>query len=81
MLVRKGETTAPGGGAAALYTYVADVEGALSGAREAGAGCGLIEDTPWGDRAAVVTDPDGYRWVVATFKKLVPFSPAASEGS
>ena len=25
--------------------------------------------------AAVVTDPDGYRWVLATFKKLVPFSP------
>ena len=22
----------------------------------------------------VVTDPDGYRWVLATFKKLVPFA-------
>jgi uncharacterized glyoxalase superfamily protein PhnB len=33
----------------------------------------VTEDTIWGDRAAVVTDPDGYRWVVATFKKLVPF--------
>jgi hypothetical protein len=21
---------------------------------------------------SVVTDPDGYRWVLATFKKLVP---------
>jgi hypothetical protein len=30
------------------------------------------EDKPWGDRVAVVTDPDGYRWVLATFKKLAP---------
>ena len=32
------------------------------------------EDKPWGDRVAVVTDPDGYRWVLATFKKLAPFA-------
>jgi uncharacterized glyoxalase superfamily protein PhnB len=32
------------------------------------------EDKPWGDRVAVVTDPDGYRWVLATFKKLAPFT-------
>jgi uncharacterized glyoxalase superfamily protein PhnB len=32
------------------------------------------EDRPWGDRVATVTDPDGYRWVLATFKKLVPFT-------
>ncbi len=31
------------------------------------------EDRPWGDRVATVTDPDGYRWVLATFKKLAPF--------
>jgi len=74
MLVRKGDDTAPPGGAAALYTYVPDVDAALVRARDAGAGCGIAEDTAWGDRAAVVTDPDGYRWVVATFKKLVPFS-------
>lgn len=74
MLVRKGDGTAPAGGAAALYTYVDDVDNALARARDAGAGCGTAEDTAWGDRAAVVTDPDGYRWVVATFKKLVPFA-------
>ena len=73
MLTRRGDATAPGGGAAALYTYVEDVDRALAGAREAGAGVGDPEDTAWGDRAAVVTDPDGYRWVLATFKKLVPF--------
>jgi uncharacterized glyoxalase superfamily protein PhnB len=30
-------------------------------------------DRPWGDRVATVTDPDGYRWLLATFKKLMPF--------
>ena len=75
MLTRRGDATAPGGGAAALYTYVDDVDRALTGAREAGAGVSDPEDTAWGDRAAVVTDPDGYRWVLATFKKLVPFAP------
>jgi uncharacterized glyoxalase superfamily protein PhnB len=74
MLVRRGDDTSPSGGAAALYTYVGDVDDALARARDAGGGCGAPEDTPWGDRAAVVTDPDGYRWVVATFKKLVPFA-------
>jgi PhnB protein len=73
MLTRRGDATAPGGGAAALYTYVDDVDRALGGAREAGAGVTDPEDTAWGDRAAVVTDPDGYRWVLATFKKLVVF--------
>lgn len=78
MLTRRGDATAPGGGAAALYSYVEDVDRALSGAREAGAGVGDPEDTAWGDRAAVVTDPDGYRWVLATFKKLVPFGSGES---
>ena len=82
MLVRKGDATAPGGGAAALYAYVDDVDSALTRARNAGAGCGVPEDTDWGDRAVSVTDPDGYRWVLATFKKLVPFSaPPTTEPS
>ncbi|OFW07216.1 MAG: hypothetical protein A3I61_04190 [Acidobacteria bacterium RIFCSPLOWO2_02_FULL_68_18] len=74
MLVRKGDATAATSGAAALYTYVEDVDGALARARQAGAGVGEAEDKPWGDRVAAVTDPDGYRWVLATFKKLAPFA-------
>ena len=74
VLIRKGDTATATGRAAALYTYVADVDQALSRARQAGAGADEAEDTPWGDRVAVVTDPDGYRWVLATFKKLAPFS-------
>ena len=74
MLIRKGDETTATGGAAALYTYVQDVDSVLMQAREAGAGVTEAEDRPWGDRVAVVTDPDGYRWVLATFKKLVPFT-------
>jgi lactoylglutathione lyase len=74
MLVRKGDSATPTGGAPALYTYVDDVDRQLSRARAAGAGVVEAEDKPWGDRTAIVTDPDGYRWVLATFKKLVPFA-------
>jgi uncharacterized glyoxalase superfamily protein PhnB len=74
MLIRRGDATAATSGAAALYTYVEDVDHALARARGAGAGVDPAEDKPWGDRAGTVTDPDGYRWVLATFKKLAPFS-------
>jgi PhnB protein len=74
MLIPKGDATSASGGAAALYTYVSDVDKALTKARAAGAGVSEAEDRPWGDRTGTVTDPDGYRWVLATFKKLVPFS-------
>jgi uncharacterized glyoxalase superfamily protein PhnB len=74
MLIRKGDATTATGGAAALYTYVGDVDRAIAEARGAGAGVEDAEDKPWGDRVAVVTDPDGYKWVLATFKKLAPFS-------
>jgi PhnB protein len=74
MLIPKGDATAATGGAPALYTYVGDVDKALTKARDAGAGVSEAEDRPWGDRVATVTDPDGYRWVLATFKKLVPFT-------
>jgi uncharacterized glyoxalase superfamily protein PhnB len=74
MLVPKGDETSATGGAPALYTYVPDVDKAVTKARGAGAGVAEAEDKPWGDRTAIVTDPDGYRWVLATFKKLVPFA-------
>ena len=74
VLVRKGDGATPTGGSPALYTYVEDVDHASSRARQAGAGVEDAEDKPWGDRVAVVTDPDGYRWVLATFKKLAPFT-------
>jgi PhnB protein len=74
MLIRKGDAATATGGAPALYAYVTDVDTAAAQARQAGGGVGDVEDTPWGDRTAQVTDPDGYRWVLATFKKLAPFT-------
>ena len=74
MLVRKGDPLGVTGGIPALYTYVDDVDRQLARTREAGGGVSDAQDTAWGDRVAVVTDPDGYRWMLATFKKLVPFT-------
>jgi uncharacterized glyoxalase superfamily protein PhnB len=74
MLIRKGDETTATSGASALYTYVDEVDRVLSRARQAGAGVDDAEEKPWGDRVAVVTDPDGYKWMLATFKKLAPFS-------
>jgi len=74
MLIRKGDTATASGGTSALYTYVDDVDGQSRRARAAGAGVGEAEEKPWGDRVAMVTDPDGHRWVLASFRKLVPFS-------
>jgi uncharacterized glyoxalase superfamily protein PhnB len=73
MLIHKGDQATATSGAPALYTYVPDVDRAAAQAREAGAGVADAEDRPWGDRAAVITDPDGYRWVLATFRKLAAF--------
>lgn len=74
MLIRKGDAATASGGVSAMYIYVPDVDRQLPVARTAGGGVGEAEDKPWGDRVAVVTDPDGHRWVLATFKKLAPFS-------
>jgi uncharacterized glyoxalase superfamily protein PhnB len=73
VLVRKGDSTSTTAGMSALYTYVNDVDAVLGRARHAGAAVEEAEDKPWGDRVATVKDPDGYRWVLATFKKLAPF--------
>lgn len=74
MLIRKSDAATPTAGTSALYTYVDDVDHVLAQARKAGAGVEEAEDKPWGDRVAAVTDPDGHRWMLATFKKLMPFS-------
>jgi uncharacterized glyoxalase superfamily protein PhnB len=76
MLVRRGDELSPSHGVHALYAYVSDVDRAVAHARETGAAVGDIEDKPWGDRVGAITDPDGYRWLLATFRKLVPFNQA-----
>lgn len=74
MLVRRGDQLSPSHGAHSLYAYVKDVDSALARARDEGAAVGPVEDKPWGDRVGTVTDPDGYLWLLATFRKLVPFT-------
>lgn len=74
VLVPTGDRASASLGAAGLYTYVDDVDARLAAAAGAGAQTAPAEDMPWGDRVAAITDPDGYRWVLATFKKLAPFS-------
>ena len=74
MLIRRGDIASATLGTSSLYTYVDDVDRQATMARDAGAGVSEAEDKPWGDRIAVVTDPDGYRWVLATFKKPAPFT-------
>lgn len=74
MLIRKGDPATATGGLPALYAYVDDVDRQIGIARDAGAGVEPAEDMAWGDRTAAITDPDGYRWVLATFKKLAPFT-------
>jgi len=80
MLIRKGDGVTATGGAPAVYAYVDDVDRTLTHARDAGAGVEVAQDKPWGDRVATVIDPDGYRWVLATFRKLVPFQEGKGEG-
>jgi uncharacterized glyoxalase superfamily protein PhnB len=53
---------------------VDDVDRQLARARDAGGSVKVAEDKPWGDRVVSVTDPDGHRWILATFKKLAPFT-------
>ena len=51
----------------AFYIYVADTDGAWDRAVKAGAASyGEPEDTPWGDRRAIVNDPWGNHWQIAT---------------
>ena len=47
MLIRKGDTVTATGGAAALYTYVNDVDAAATEARQGGAGVSESEDMPF----------------------------------
>lgn len=53
------------------YLYVADVDGFIAQAAEAGAE--VVEeptDQFWGDRTAYLRDPDGYLWMIASKIKV-----------
>ena len=56
---------------AMLYVYVDDADATYARALEAGArSVEEPQDTPYGDRRAMVTDPWGNDWQIATFGGL-----------
>lgn len=63
-----------GGSPASLWVYVEDCDALFNRATAAGAKVdegpmGRVQDQFWGDRTGTFTDPEGYRWTVATHKE------------
>ncbi len=53
-----------------LFLYVEDADAAFKRAVDAGCKAMMpVADMFWGDRAGNVTDPFGYRWMIATHKR------------
>lgn len=65
---------AMGGSPASLWIYVEDADALFNRAVAAGAQVsagpmGTMADQFWGDRCGTFTDPQGYRWTIATRKE------------
>ena len=65
---------AMGGSPASLWVYVEDCDTLFNRAVAAGAQVppgpmGQLADQFWGDRTGTFTDPQGYRWTIATHKE------------
>lgn len=65
---------AMGGSPASLWVYVEDCDALFTRAMAAGARVvdgpmGRMADQFWGDRCGTLTDPQGYRWTIATHKE------------
>jgi PhnB protein len=63
-----------GGSPASLWIYVQDADALFNRAVAAGAKVdsgpmGKMADQFWGDRCGTFTDPEGYRWTIATRKE------------
>jgi PhnB protein len=71
-----------GGSPASLWIYVEDCDAMFKRAVAAGAQVppgpmGQMADQFWGDRCGTFTDPQGYRWTIATHKE--DLTPAEME--
>ena len=65
---------AMGGSPAALWIYVEDCDALFNRAISAGGQVlpgpmGQMQDQFWGDRCGMLSDPEGYRWTIATRKE------------
>jgi len=63
-----------GGSPASLWIYVDDCDtlfnrAVAAGAQVAPGPMGQLTDQFWGDRSGTLTDPQGYRWTIATHKE------------
>ena len=63
-----------GGSPASLWVYVQDCDALFNkavaaGAKVADGPMGRMQDQFWGDRCGTFTDPQGYRWTIATHKE------------
>ena len=63
-----------GGSPASLWLYVEDCDALFNraiaaGAQVHGGNMGAMADQFWGDRCGTFTDPQGYRWTIATHKE------------
>lgn len=63
-----------GGSPAALWIYVEDCDALFNravaaGAQISGGTMGRMADQFWGDRSGTFTDPEGYKWTIATRKE------------
>jgi PhnB protein len=63
-----------GGSPASLWIYVEDCDALFNravaaGAQVVGGPMGRMADQFWGDRCGTFTDPQGYRWTIATRKE------------
>jgi uncharacterized glyoxalase superfamily protein PhnB len=62
-----------GGSPASLWIYVEDCDALFNRALAAGAqvsgAMGAMADQFWGDRSGTFSDPQGYRWTIATHKE------------
>jgi PhnB protein len=63
-----------GGSPASLWVYVEDCDALFNRAVAAGAQqdrgpMGSMADQFWGDRCGTFTDPEGYKWTIATHKE------------
>jgi PhnB protein len=63
-----------GGSPASLWIYVADCDALFNraigaGGKAADGPMGQLQDQFWGDRCGTITDPEGYKWTIATRKE------------
>jgi PhnB protein len=63
-----------GGSPASLWVYVEDCDtlfnrAVAAGGQVDGGPMGKMQDQFWGDRTGTLTDPEGYRWTIATHKE------------